>query len=103
MVLRYMLRMATLLVSVSCLLGLLMDLPVMNMLPDTDVSQSIMMDGSLRRNSWYNPLLCCTADQFLKSGVNKRTDQYGGSIPNRCRFALEVPSYPFTNTSAFQS
>ena len=30
------------------------------------------------------------ADQFLKSAVNKRTDQYGGSIPNRCRFALEV-------------
>ena len=30
------------------------------------------------------------ADQFLKSAVNKRTDQYGGSITNRCRFALEV-------------
>ena len=30
------------------------------------------------------------ADQFLKSSVNKRTDQYGGSITNRCRFALEV-------------
>ncbi|EIE21116.1 FMN-linked oxidoreductase [Coccomyxa subellipsoidea C-169] len=29
-------------------------------------------------------------DQFLKSSVNKRTDKYGGSIPNRCRFALEV-------------
>ncbi|CAK0785467.1 hypothetical protein CVIRNUC_008676 [Coccomyxa viridis] len=29
-------------------------------------------------------------DQFLKSSVNKRTDQYGGSITNRCRFALEV-------------
>ncbi|BDA45039.1 12-oxophytodienoate reductase 1 [Coccomyxa sp. Obi] len=29
-------------------------------------------------------------DQFLKSNVNKRTDKYGGSIPNRARFALEV-------------
>ena len=103
MVLRYMLQMATLLVSVSCPPGLLMDLPVMNMLPDTDASQSIVMNGGLRRNSWYDPLLCCTADQFLKSSVNKRTDKYGGSIPNRCRFALEVPSYPFKNTSAFQS
>jgi N-ethylmaleimide reductase len=29
-------------------------------------------------------------DQFLKSGANERTDQYGGSIENRVRFALEV-------------
>lgn len=29
-------------------------------------------------------------DQFLKDGVNDRTDQYGGSLENRCRFALEV-------------
>ena len=29
-------------------------------------------------------------DQFLKSSINKRTDEYGGSIPNRARFALEV-------------
>ncbi|KAL4420266.1 hypothetical protein ABPG77_003445, partial [Micractinium sp. CCAP 211/92] len=29
-------------------------------------------------------------DQFLKDGINDRTDQYGGSIENRCRFALEV-------------
>ena len=29
-------------------------------------------------------------DQFLKSSVNKRTDEYGGSIENRCRFVLEV-------------
>jgi 12-oxophytodienoic acid reductase len=29
-------------------------------------------------------------DQFLKDGVNDRTNQYGGSIENRCRFALEV-------------
>lgn len=29
-------------------------------------------------------------DQFLRSGTNKRTDAYGGSIENRCRFLLEV-------------
>ncbi|KAI8353650.1 hypothetical protein EDC96DRAFT_517172 [Choanephora cucurbitarum] len=29
-------------------------------------------------------------DQFICSGSNKRTDQYGGSIQNRTRFALEV-------------
>ncbi|MDE2579468.1 MAG: alkene reductase [Hyphomicrobiales bacterium] len=29
-------------------------------------------------------------EQFLKDGCNKRTDKYGGSIENRCRFALEV-------------
>jgi len=29
-------------------------------------------------------------DQFLRDGANKRTDAYGGSVENRCRFALEV-------------
>ncbi|TBU46512.1 NADH:flavin oxidoreductase/NADH oxidase [Dichomitus squalens] len=29
-------------------------------------------------------------DQFLKDTTNFRTDEYGGSIPNRARFALEV-------------
>ncbi|MGA8170360.1 MAG: alkene reductase [Methylocystis sp.] len=29
-------------------------------------------------------------DQFLRDGVNKRTDRYGGSVENRVRFALEV-------------
>ncbi|KAI4324206.1 hypothetical protein L6164_023761 [Bauhinia variegata] len=29
-------------------------------------------------------------DQFLKDQVNDRTDKYGGSLKNRCRFALEV-------------
>lgn len=29
-------------------------------------------------------------DQFIQSGANHRIDQYGGSIKNRCRFALEV-------------
>ena len=29
-------------------------------------------------------------DQFLQDNSNKRTDEYGGSIPNRARFLLEV-------------
>jgi N-ethylmaleimide reductase len=29
-------------------------------------------------------------DQFLQDGSNQRTDQYGGSIPNRARFLLEI-------------
>ncbi|KAG2670196.1 hypothetical protein I3760_14G073000 [Carya illinoinensis] len=29
-------------------------------------------------------------EQFLKDHVNDRIDQYGGSLENRCRFALEV-------------
>lgn len=29
-------------------------------------------------------------DQFLQDVCNNRTDEYGGSIENRCRFALEV-------------
>ena len=29
-------------------------------------------------------------DQFIRDGANHRTDIYGGSIENRCRFALEV-------------
>jgi N-ethylmaleimide reductase len=29
-------------------------------------------------------------DQFLRDGTNHRTDLYGGSVENRCRFALDV-------------
>jgi len=29
-------------------------------------------------------------DQFLHDGTNKRTDRYGGSIPNRARLLLEI-------------
>lgn len=29
-------------------------------------------------------------DQFMKNGINDRTDHYGGSIENRCRFLLQV-------------
>ncbi|KAG2497597.1 hypothetical protein HYH03_004342 [Edaphochlamys debaryana] len=29
-------------------------------------------------------------DQFIKDSINDRTDEYGGSIENRCRFCLEV-------------
>jgi|EP01046_Picozoa_sp_COSAG06_P000986 2,4-dienoyl-CoA reductase-like NADH-dependent reductase (Old Yellow Enzyme family) len=31
-------------------------------------------------------------DQFIQDGVNKRTDKYGGTIENRCRFLFEVVS-----------
>ena len=30
------------------------------------------------------------ADQFLDGNVNDRTDRYGGSVENRCRFTLEL-------------
>lgn len=30
------------------------------------------------------------SDQFLESGTNQRTDQYGGSLENRARFLLEI-------------
>ena len=29
-------------------------------------------------------------DQFLQDVSNKRTDEYGGSVENRTRFALEI-------------
>ena len=29
-------------------------------------------------------------DQFFDARINKRTDQYGGSVENRCRLALEI-------------
>uniref|UniRef100_A0A6M2EE46 NADH:flavin oxidoreductase/NADH oxidase N-terminal domain-containing protein n=1 Tax=Populus davidiana TaxID=266767 RepID=A0A6M2EE46_9ROSI len=29
-------------------------------------------------------------DQFLKDGINDRTDEYGGSVENRCRFLMQV-------------
>ena len=29
-------------------------------------------------------------DQFMKDTVNDRTDEYGGTLENRCRFALEI-------------
>ena len=29
-------------------------------------------------------------DQFINPGSNQRSDRYGGSIENRCRFAIEV-------------
>lgn len=33
---------------------------------------------------------CYLIDQFLRDGVNRRTDAYGGPVANRARFALEV-------------
>ncbi|GMH08858.1 hypothetical protein Nepgr_010698 [Nepenthes gracilis] len=29
-------------------------------------------------------------DQFLKDGINDRTDEYGGSLENRCKFLMQV-------------
>ncbi|KAD6795229.1 hypothetical protein E3N88_06125 [Mikania micrantha] len=29
-------------------------------------------------------------DQFMKDGINDRTDEYGGSLANRCKFLLQV-------------
>ena len=29
-------------------------------------------------------------EQFMKDGVNDRTDEYSGSPKNRCHFALEI-------------
>ncbi|KAI4376497.1 hypothetical protein MLD38_014253 [Melastoma candidum] len=29
-------------------------------------------------------------DQFLKDGINKRSDRYGGSVGNRCSFLMEI-------------
>jgi N-ethylmaleimide reductase len=39
-------------------------------------------------------------EQFLQDGSNKRTDNYGGSIENRCRFLLEVIEEMVNNWSA---
>lgn len=40
------------------------------------------------------------ADQFLDANVNDRTDAYGGSIENRCRFMLELVSAILQTTPA---
>ena len=29
-------------------------------------------------------------DQFLKNGINDRTDEYGGPLSNRCKFIMQV-------------
>ncbi|KAK4415756.1 12-oxophytodienoate reductase 3 [Sesamum alatum] len=29
-------------------------------------------------------------DQFMKDGINERTDEYGGSLENRCKFIMQV-------------
>ena len=34
-------------------------------------------------------------DQFLRDGSNQRTDNYGGSLKNRCRLLLEIVSLWF--------
>ncbi|MGB5596638.1 MAG: alkene reductase, partial [Crocosphaera sp.] len=41
-------------------------------------------------------------DQFLQSKTNQRTDKYGGSIENRCRFLQEICEAVLTVFSAHQ-
>ena len=38
----------------------------------------------------YTVLTGCLIGQFLSPAYNKRDDAYGGSVRNRCRFAIEV-------------
>nr|AIS40017.1 OPDA reductase [Astragalus sinicus] len=37
-----------------------------------------------------NDFRLAASEQFMKDKVNDRTDKYGGSLENRCRFPLEV-------------
>ncbi|KAK6129631.1 hypothetical protein DH2020_036641 [Rehmannia glutinosa] len=42
------------------------------------------------------------ADQFFKDQVNDRTDQYGGSLENRCRLALEIAEAVTNEVGAYR-
>lgn len=42
-------------------------------------------------------------DQFLRDGVNQRTDAYGGSVENRCRFLLETTDAVIAEVGADRS
>ena len=39
-------------------------------------------------------------DQFIRDGSNQRTDAFGGTVENRCRFALEVVDACITEIGA---
>ncbi|KAK4483918.1 hypothetical protein RD792_011127, partial [Penstemon davidsonii] len=41
-------------------------------------------------------------DQFFKDQVNDRTDHYGESLENRCRFALEITEAVTTEVGAYR-
>ena len=43
------------------------------------------LDGCQIQCGWHNLL-----DTFLSPSANKRTDEYGGTLANRCRFSLEI-------------
>jgi 2,4-dienoyl-CoA reductase-like NADH-dependent reductase (Old Yellow Enzyme family) len=43
------------------------------------------LDGCQIQCGWHN-----LVDTFLSPSANKRTDEYGGSLASRCRFALEI-------------
>ena len=51
-----------------------------------------MIQSYCRVSCLSNELACARyiIDQFLKTGTNHRDDEYGGSLENRARFALEV-------------
>ncbi len=43
------------------------------------------LDGCQIQCGWQN-----LVDSFISPAANERTDEYGGSLENRCRFALEI-------------
>lgn len=48
--------------------------------------QDVCTCGVLRDSCWLQYII----DQFIKPKPNQRTDEYGGSIENRCKFVLEI-------------
>ena len=49
-----------------------------------NTSSPVTQPDPIRRANGYH------VDQFTQDVANKRTDEYGGSIENRSRFALEI-------------
>lgn len=54
------------------------------------VWSSVCRVGRLQEADLHSGANGYLLDQFLHDNVNKRTDAYGGSVENRCRFPLEV-------------
>ena len=73
----------------------LMLLPACHLLPScchaNPCRVSVCLLGACCR-SGADPLLCDAdvLEEFIKDSSNERTDEYGGSEANRCRFVLEV-------------
>ena len=53
------------------------------MISSLSLKRGLQADWSASANGYL-------LEQFLHDNVNKRTDNYGGSVENRCRFTLEV-------------